>query len=174
MHGAVASLQRTMAFLEEQKTAAEDKAAAMEESAQVQLARAEARAEASQVQVRDLQVAVEAAQAQAKDLEVQVAEREAGAEWSLAILAQSSKETGVEKGRADTAEAQVLQVQQKLANVTWRLEERTEQGDSCYAELVKTTVQVQELERQIGSLAIKYECASLRASLTYRHNDDNA
>ena len=90
------------------------------------------------------------------------------------MLAQSSKETGVEKGRADTAEAQVLQVQQKLANVTWRLEERTEQGDSCYAELVKTTAQVQELERQIGSLAIKYECASLRASLTYRHNDDNA
>ena len=54
MHGAVAPLQRANIFLEEQKTAAEDKAAAMEESAQVQLARAEARAETSQLQVRDV------------------------------------------------------------------------------------------------------------------------
>ena len=51
MHGAVASLHRAMAFLEEERTAAVDKAAAMEEAAEVQLARAAARAEALQVQV---------------------------------------------------------------------------------------------------------------------------
>ena len=74
LQGAVASLHRAMALLEEERTAAVDKAAAMEEAAPVQLARAAARAEASQVQVRDLEVAVEAAQAQMKELEVQVAE----------------------------------------------------------------------------------------------------
>ena len=148
----------------------------MEEAAQVQLARAAARAEASQVQVQELEVAVETTQAQVKELEVQVAERSAGAEWALAMLAQSSKETQMEKGRVDTAEAQVLQVQENLANATWWLEERTEQCDSCYTELVKSDAQVQELERCIDVLNLncKYECASMRASLLCGQNDDNA
>ena len=42
-----------------------------------------------------------------------------------------------EKRRADIADAQALQVHDRLATVTWRLGDREEQRGSCYNELVK-------------------------------------
>lgn len=128
---AVASLQRAMSVLVEDTAASQVQAAAMEEAAQVQLAAVEAGAEASRVQVqRAMSVLVKekaAAQVQAaamaEEAQVQLVEVEARVE--------------AEKRRADIAEAQVLQVQDRLATVTWRLGEREEQGDSCYNELAQ-------------------------------------
>ena len=77
-----------------------------------------------------------------------MAEQSGGAAWALAMLPQSSasKETQVGKGHAETAEltgtstaeTQALQVRayRDSATATWRMQERTEQGDSCYAELL--------------------------------------
>ena len=112
-------------------------------------------AEEAQVQLVVVAVRAEASQAQMRDLEVQVGEHNVMGTMAAAAmrveahhaeLSKSIEAMKMEKRRADTAEAQVLQVQDDLATVTWRVCEREEQGDSCYNEL-RTRLQVLHVHR---------------------------